>query len=73
VVEKLLAVVREKHDESPVVDAPGLELADKTAELPVAVSDFSVVLRDDPIAVQRLPVVGRFGRGTPRGRGWPEP
>ena len=65
VVEELLAVVGEEHDEGVVVEARLLQLAHEAAELAVAERDVAVVLRDHPLAVERLLVVGaRVLRGV---------
>ena len=64
-VEELLAVVGEEDDERVVVQPVLLELTDEAAELTVAERDVAVVLRDHPLAVERLLVVGaRVLRGV---------
>src|SRR5207249_7791237 len=45
------------HDALPILETPPLQLGDEAAELPVAVRDLAVVLRDEAVEVQRLLVV----------------
>jgi hypothetical protein len=69
VIEELLAVVGQEHDQRVVVAAARLQLAHEAAELLVSVRDVAVVLRDHPLAVERLLVVGaRVHSGVVGGR-----
>ncbi len=58
VVEELLAVIPQEHEERLVVEPAALQLAQEAAELEVAVGDLAVVLRHEALAVLRLLVVG---------------